>query len=109
MMSRSARWVVLLALTAPVGFAACAASRSGPPPARKGSSVATEAVPVDASEPTAASNGPSWTLVAFGDSWPYVAHCPGCRPFPVLYADGLAATTAHHIEFMNLTTNGGTS
>ena len=27
----------------------------------------------------------------------------------MLYADGLEATTAHHIEFVNLTTNGGTS
>jgi hypothetical protein len=108
-MSRSAYWVLLLALTAPVGLAACAASRSGPPPARTGASVATETGPVAASEPGAASNVPSWTLVAFGDSWPYGAHCHGCRPFPRLYADGLAATTAHHIEFVNLTTNGGTS
>lgn len=52
---------------------------------------------------------PSWTYVAFGDSWPYGAHCNGCRPFPELYADGLTATAEHRINFVNLTTNGGTS
>jgi lysophospholipase L1-like esterase len=66
-----------------------------------------------ASAPTIAASpstvGPSWTYVAFGDSWPYGAHCNGCRPFPVLYADGLAAETGRRIEFVNLTTNGGTA
>ena len=108
-MSGSAFCVMLLALTTPVGLAACAASRSGPAQARQGASAAIETVPVDAPGPRAASKVPSWTLVAFGDSWPYGAHCHGCRPFPMLYADGLEATTAHHIEFVNLTTNGGTS
>jgi lysophospholipase L1-like esterase len=58
---------------------------------------------------TITSTAPSWTYVAFGDSWPYGAHCNGCRPFPLLYADGLKATTGHNIKFINLTTNGGTS
>lgn len=49
------------------------------------------------------------TYVAFGDSWPFGAHCNGCQPFPGLYADALAATTRHEIDFRNLTTNGGTS
>ena len=51
----------------------------------------------------------SWTYVAFGDSWPYGAHCSGCKPFPMLYRDGLAAMTEHRIDFVNLMTNGGTS
>ena len=52
---------------------------------------------------------PSWTYVAFGDSWPFGAHCNGCRAFPALYADGLVASTGHPIDFVNLATNGGTS
>jgi lysophospholipase L1-like esterase len=63
----------------------------------------------DAAEFTATPNGPSWTYVAFGDSWPHGAHCNGCKPFPALYADALAATTDHSVDFINLTTNSGTS
>ena len=70
---------------------------------------ATEIASTSTPELAATPSGPSWTYVAFGDSWPYGAHCNGCRPFPVLYADGLAATTDHRIDFVNLTTNGGTS
>src|SRR5687768_14234914 len=66
-------------------------------------------VPIDTALPTAMLSEQTWTYVAFGDSWPYGAHCNGCRPFPVLYADGLAETTDHRINFINLTTNGGTS
>ena len=69
----------------------------------------TELAPMNTPEPTATPSGPSWTYVAFGDSWPYGAHCNSCRPFPVLYADGLATTTDHRIDFVNATTNGGTS
>jgi lysophospholipase L1-like esterase len=43
----------------------------------------------------------------FGDSWPYGAHCNGCRPFPVLYADGLVTTTGRRIDLINKTRNGG--
>lgn len=71
--------------------------------------IATEIAPTNTPEPTAMLSGPSWTYVAFGDSWPYGAHCNGCKPFPALYADALAATTDHSIDFINLTTNGGTS
>ena len=70
---------------------------------------ATEIAPTNTPGPTATPSGPSWTYVAFGDSWPYGAHCNDCRPFPVLYADGLEETTDHRINFVNLTTNGGTS
>ena len=52
---------------------------------------------------------PTWTYVAFGDSWPSGDHCNGCRPFPALYADALAAAPGHQINFINFTTNGGTS
>jgi lysophospholipase L1-like esterase len=79
------------------------------PIATEAAPTAAEIAPTNTPEPTAAPSGPSWTYVAFGDSWPYGAHCNGCRPFPVLYADGLAATTDHRIDFVNFTTNGGTS
>ena len=78
-------------------------------PATEAVPPATEIAPTNTPESTATLSGPSWTYVAFGDSWPYGAHCHGCRPFPVLYADGLTATTDHRIDFINLTTNGGTS
>ena len=65
--------------------------------------------PIDMAVPTAVLSEQSWTYVAFGDSWSYGAHCNGCKPFPALYADALAATTNHSIDFINLTTNGGTS
>ena len=61
-MSGSALWVLLLALTTPVGLAACAASRSGPAPARQGASATSETVPVDAPEPSAASKVPKEPL-----------------------------------------------
>jgi GDSL-like lipase/acylhydrolase family protein len=68
-------------------------------------SVATSAV----ASSTTAVGQPVWTYVAFGDSWPYGAHCNGCVPFPQLYKAGLEATTQHTIEFVNRTENGGTS
>lgn len=79
------------------------------PIATEAISTATETAPTNTPELLATPIGPSWTYVAFGDSWPYGAHCNGCRPFPALYADGLATTTDHRIDFINLTTNGGTS
>ena len=96
-------------------FAACAAPPSTSTPTAQ-ANIATDTAPTatkiaspNTPASTATPSGPSWTYVAFGDSWPYGAHCNGCRPFPVLYADGLAATTDHRIDFVNLTTNGGTS
>lgn len=47
--------------------------------------------------------------VAFGDSWPYGAHCGSCTPFPELYADALEAAAGAEVDFRNRTTNGGTS
>ncbi|MEO5887073.1 MAG: SGNH/GDSL hydrolase family protein [Anaerolineales bacterium] len=105
----------LLCTAITIILAACGAPTPTPVPATE-QPIATEAIPTTTEiastntlEPTATPSAPSWTYVAFGDSWPYGAHCNGCRPFPVLYADGLAATTDHRIDFVNLTTNGGTS
>jgi lysophospholipase L1-like esterase len=47
------------------------------------------------------------SMVVFGDSWPYGAHCNGCTPFPDLYAEALDVEAP--TEFTNLTENGGTS
>ena len=59
--------------------------------------------------PVSATPGRQLTYVAFGDSWPYGAHCNGCRPFPELVADGLPALTDATITFDNAVTNGGTA
>ena len=79
---------------------------------RASAAPATAAVPSPTaaitSSPTA-SAAADWTLVAFGDSWPYGAHCNGCEPFPELYVSGLEAATGRTIEFVDLITNGGTS
>jgi len=90
-------------------FSACASPTPTSIPVIDATSIATEITLTNMPEPTATANGPSWKYVAFGDSWPYGAHCNGCRPFPALYADGLKSTTGYRIEFVNLTTNGGTS
>jgi lysophospholipase L1-like esterase len=88
-------------------LAACGVSAPSPAPTTE-APIVTEALPTTP-ESTVTPSGPSWTYVAFGDSWPYGAHCNGCKPFPALYADALTATTDHSIDFINLTTNGGTS
>jgi hypothetical protein len=64
------------------------------------------------SSPTAsatsdASAPPSRSLVVFGDSWPFGAHCNGCTPFPALYAEALDAEAS--TGFTNLTEDGGTT
>lgn len=106
--------ITLLFAATSIILAACGASTpvtaSAPEQPRSTQApTATEIPPTDTSEPTATPSGPFWTYVAFGDSWPYGAHCNGCKPFPALYADAVAATTDHSIDFINLTTNGGTS
>ena len=71
--------------------------------------------PASASGPTSAATGNSSTgsssatrsFVAFGDSWPYGAHCNGCTPFPDLYAAALNAEAP--TEFTNLTEDGGST
>jgi lysophospholipase L1-like esterase len=47
--------------------------------------------------------------LAFGDSWPYGAHCDGCTPFPKLVHDGLRELTGTGVTFINDVTNGGTA
>lgn len=90
-------------------LAACGATTPAPATATE-QPTATQAptgAPIATDIP--ATSGPSWTYVAFGDSWPFGAHCNGCKAFPSLYADGLAATREYPVDFVNLTTNGGTS
>jgi lysophospholipase L1-like esterase len=102
-------------LLATVFLAACGASA--------GSSGTANPIPsASAQEPTAmvassASVSPSasatseggLTYVAFGDSWPFGAHCGGCRPFPGLVVPGLEAASGQTIHFVNDVTNGGTA
>ena len=67
----------------------------------------TAGAPVDGSTPPTAE--PALTVLAFGDSWPYGAHCNGCVPFPELYVEGLEDELGGEVEFVDLVTNGGTS
>lgn len=100
----SGMWI---ALATAVALAACATSTGSPSGATSAS--ASVGPSASASIAPSTSSGPTWTYLAFGDSWPYGAHCNGCQPFPGLYAEGLAATTGRHIDFVNRTTNGGTA
>jgi hypothetical protein len=106
-MNKTAFRTTLIVAAMAMILAACAAPNRAPvstnPPA------VSAIMPTNTPASTATPNGPLWTYVAFGDSWSYGAHCNGCKPFPGLYADGLEATTAHRIDFVNLTTKGGTS
>ena len=103
--------VVALLAVACGGATGGSVSSSQPPQTRvpSPSAVPTSATSASTSAAAVSSGGPSWTYVAFGDSWPYGAHCNGCRPFPALYGEGLAAATGRHIDFVNRTTNGGTA
>lgn len=70
----------------------------------------TQAASIDAATAAASpSAGVGLTYVMFGDSWPYGAHCNGCRPFPLLLEVAYAAITGRPIDFRNDTTNGGTA
>jgi hypothetical protein len=101
MLHKLSRIPLLLAGTAIV-LGACAAPR----PATE----ASEVTPTDAPTLAATESPAPWNYVAFGDSWPYGAHCfASCRPFPVLYKEGLESIDGHPISFTNLTTPGGTS
>ena len=59
--------------------------------------------------PASPSPAAALTYVAFGDSWPYGAHCNGCRPFPVLLPAGFEALSGGQVRFLNDVTNGGTA
>ena len=90
-------------------LSACATPPPTSVPVITATYTATEIAVTNTPEPSITPSKPSWKYVVFGDSYPYGAHCHGCRPFPTLYADGLEATTGYRIDFVNLTTNGGTS
>lgn len=92
----SQKWLVLAIA---VAISGCAAGTTGSPSA-------SDAVAASAS---ASNTESAWTLLVFGDSWPFGAHCDGCRPWPTLYAEGLRTATGQTIDFKNRATNGGTA
>jgi lysophospholipase L1-like esterase len=100
-MNMNIRWVVVTA--ALVLVSACGAEE---PSADPGPS-ATPTASSPSSPAGTASAAPARTMVMFGDSWPFGAHCNGCTPYPDLYAEALDVETP--TGFTNLTENGGTS
>lgn len=94
---RRAGTVAICAVAIMAGPVACGSS--------DGSRPASAAAP----SATSANQTAPWNYVMFGDSWPHGSHCNGCRPFPVLYADGVKAKTGHPVTFKDMTTNGGGS
>jgi lysophospholipase L1-like esterase len=108
--TKTIRWVVASAVL--VLVSACGADddpSAAPAPSATASEAASPtasptASPSDSSDATAP---PSRSLVVFGDSWPFGAHCDGCTPFPDLYAEALNAEAS--TEFTNLTEDGGTT
>ena len=98
------RKVIVLIVLVACGGPALVTTTTRAPPVTTSSTTTTESAttePPTTSEP--------WIYLAFGDSWPYGAHCNGCDAFPGLYAAGLEATTGNEIDFINRTKNGGTS
>jgi lysophospholipase L1-like esterase len=95
------RW--LFASAALVLVSACSTDEPSAGPAPSASQTASSTANPTSSAPAA----PARTLVAFGDSWPFGAHCNGCTPFPDLYAEALDAEVP--TGFTNLTENGGTT
>jgi lysophospholipase L1-like esterase len=93
--TQAVRWAV--AAAALILFAACGTDEPSAGPAPSGT----------ATSASTASTAPVRSMVAFGDSWPYGAHCNGCTPFPDLYAEALDAEAP--TGFTNLTEDGGTT
>jgi lysophospholipase L1-like esterase len=90
----------LAAVSLGVMLAACGAAETAPPAGTPSA---------NPSSGQSASSAPGLTYLAFGDSWPYGAHCNGCTPFPVLLDHGLDALTETDVRFVNDVTNGGTA
>lgn len=103
----SRAWSVALLLLTALCLGACGGVASSRP-ADPSSSAPSQAPTATPSSPRPTSDS-SLIYVAFGDSWPYGAHCGGCRPFPGLVLPGLEALNGQTIQFVNDVTNGGTA
>jgi lysophospholipase L1-like esterase len=112
------RRIVIAACVLLMGAGAVACSDDDPSASPSGSfgpsgstpSTAATAEPTSTSGATLEASNQEATgrsYLAFGDSWPYGAHCNGCTPFPDLYAHALDAESP--TKFTNLTTDGGTT
>ena len=53
--------------------------------------------------------GPALSLVVFGDSWGYGAHCNGCTPWPKLLPSDYESSVGINVALTDLTENGGDS
>ena len=71
-------------------------------------SLALAALLSGCSAPAAAPADPL-SLVVFGDSWSYGAHCGGCTPWPRLLPASYESSVGVQVELTDLTENGGTS
>lgn len=103
----------LTAVAVALVVVACGGIASTPTNSSALPAITSPALSLTVPSPSAMSASPSsgllsWTYVALGDSWPAGGHCGGCRPFPVLYRDGLAASTGRRIDFVDFT-NAGTA
>jgi lysophospholipase L1-like esterase len=106
---RCRRSIVAMAFTTASIVVGCGGAL---PAASSGGSVsaATAQATAPASPSPSVTPPTALTYVAFGDSWPYGAHCNGCRPFPVLLQAGFqAAAAGREVRFLNDVTNGGTA
>ena len=73
---------------------------------------AASQAPADASSPSAtesAAGPPDLTVVVFGDSWGYGAHCGGCTPWPKLLEAGYESQNSINVDVVDLVENGGTT
>ncbi len=61
------------------------------------------------SQSASPANGRVLSLVVFGDSWGYGAHCRGCTPWPKLLPSDYKSALGLDVTLTDLTENGGDS
>ncbi|WP_314503850.1 SGNH/GDSL hydrolase family protein [uncultured Microbacterium sp.] len=71
---------------------------------------ATPPAPAGAGSPNVAespADDPAYTVVVFGDSWGYGAHCGDCTPWPKLLEAGYESEYGVNVDVVDLVENGG--
>ena len=88
-------------------IAACSA---GPGPEATSSTPSSGSTFGSAPSPSlSASASPALSLVVFGDSWGYGAHCNGCTPWPKLLPADYKSSLGVDVTLTDLSENGGNS
>ena len=91
------------------------ACSTGPGPEAANGTPSSGSTSANASSPSLspsaspAAGGAALSLVVFGDSWGYGAHCNGCTPWPELLPSDYESSSGVDVALTDLTENGGNS